>query len=99
MLFLRYSGFIILYLRKDEDMKLSEAPPGKLVKLSLIEAGRGVFLNLSRLGIFQGDLLRVLESAPFRGPVLIEHIPTGAKIAIGRGMARRIIVEPVDETP
>jgi Fe2+ transport system protein FeoA len=98
MLFLRYGGIIILYLRKGEDMKLSEVPAGKLVKLSLIEGGRGVFLGLSRLGIFQGDLIRVLESAPFRGPILIEHIPTGAKIAIGRGMARRIVVELVDET-
>ncbi|MGB9797069.1 MAG: FeoA domain-containing protein [bacterium] len=39
-----------------------------------------------------------MESAPFMGPILVEHIPSGAKIAIGRGMARKILVEEVNET-
>lgn len=78
-------------------MKLDEVHPGKVVKISQIMGGRGIFLHLSRMGVYIGDKVRVLESAPFGGPILLEHLSSGARIAIGRGMAKRIITEEVNE--
>lgn len=78
-------------------MKLDEVHPGRIVKISQILGGRGIHLNLARLGIYVGDKVKVLESAPFGGPVLLEHLSSGARIAIGQGMARRMLVEEVNE--
>lgn len=78
-------------------MKLDEVHPGKTVRISQILGGMGIHFNLARLGIYEGDKVKVLESAPFGGPILLEHLSTGARIAIGRGIARRIIIEEVDE--
>jgi len=46
---------------------------------------------LSQLGIGIGDVIFIKRNAPFGGPILIEH--NGTEIAIGRGVAERIIVE------
>lgn len=54
-------------------------------------------MNLARLGIYEGDKIKVLETAPFGGPVLVEHLSSGAKVAIGRGMAKKILVEEITD--
>jgi Fe2+ transport system protein FeoA len=59
--------------------------------------GRGFLETLRVLGITEGDELLVLRSAPFHGPVLVEVKRLGTKVALGRGMAQKIEVMPVDE--
>jgi len=59
--------------------------------------GRGFLETLRVLGITEGDELLVLRSAPFHGPVLVEIKRLGTKVALGRGMAQKIEVVPVDE--
>jgi ferrous iron transport protein A len=45
---------------------------------------------LNTLGIHVGDAVRVVERAPFHGPVLVEvH---GTRVALGRGVARKVMV-------
>ncbi|MBC7328043.1 ferrous iron transport protein A [bacterium] len=77
-------------------MTLKDIQPGKIVKITHILGGRGIHFHLSRLGIYKGDKVKVLESAPFGGPILVEHLQSGARIAIGLGMASKIIVEEID---
>ena len=56
-----------------------------------IDGGHGVRAHLNTLGIHVGDIMRVVERAPFRGPVLVEiH---GSRVALGRGVASKVAVE------
>ncbi len=55
-----------------------------------VEGGRGVRSHLQTLGIHVGDRIRVVERAPFRGPVLVEI--NGSRVALGRGVARKVKV-------
>ncbi len=78
-------------------MRLDEVPPGRIIKIRRIVGGWGIHLRLARLGIYEEEKVKILESAPFGGPILLEHLTSGAKIAVGRGMARKIIVEELNE--
>jgi len=56
-----------------------------------LDGGMGVRTHLNTLGIHVGDAVRVVERAPFRGPVLVEvH---GTRVALGRGVAKKVKVE------
>jgi len=78
-------------------------PEGKQIALSRMEAGqsgivvqiqggRGLINRLSALGIRPGQRITKVSSMFMRGPVTIQ-VGT-AQVAIGFGMANRIIVEP-----
>ena len=56
-----------------------------------IQGGRGLINRLSALGIRPGQRVTKVTSAFMRGPVTIQV--GNAQIAIGYGMAKRIIVE------
>ena len=59
-----------------------------------IDAGRKATQRLSGLGITPGVEIMKLRSAPFQGPVEIEI--RGTKLGLGRGLAIKIIVQPVE---
>ena len=60
-------------------------------RVAEIEGGVQVRAHLNTLGIHVGDRIRVVERAPFKGPVLVEiH---GSKVALGRGVAAKVKVE------
>lgn len=62
--------------------------PARVIELA---GGMGVRSHLNTLGIHVGDTIRVVERAPFKGPVLIEvH---GTRVALGRGVARKVKVD------
>lgn len=47
--------------------------------------------KLRQYGLFIGDKVRVLRVGSFSGPLLLEV--NGREIALGRGIASRVIVE------
>ena len=57
-----------------------------------IEGGHGLINRLNSLGIRPGKRITKISSMIMRGPVTIEV--DRAQVAIGFGMARRVIVEP-----
>jgi len=60
-------------------------------KVVSISGGWGIRQRLGCLGIHPGDIITVRKSAIMRGPILISvH---GNQVALGRGVARKIIVE------
>lgn len=77
-------------------MTLAEAEKGVKVRVVRRGIGRGIQAHLDGIGIHVGDELHVLGSAPFQGPVLVEVVRTGVRVALGHGMAERIEVAPVD---
>lgn len=77
-------------------MTLVEAEKGTKVRVVRRGIGRGIQAHLDGIGIHIGDELVVLGSAPFHGPVLVEVVRTGVRVALGHGMAERIEVSPLD---
>lgn len=72
-------------------MTLLDLPVGRVGEVVGIEAGWGMQQNLNALGIVPGRRVRRISMQPMGGPVMIQIIG-GARIAVGRGMARRVLV-------
>jgi len=70
-------------------MVLSGVEPGKEVTLIGIDGGRGIRSRLYSMGLVPGERLRVLNGNN-NGPILIGL--KGCSLAIGRGMARKMMV-------
>jgi ferrous iron transport protein A len=72
---------------------LLEIPANTEVKIVSISGGKNSRRTLGQLGIGIGSLIKLKKNAPFAGPLLIEN--HGSLVAIGRGVASRILVEEV----
>jgi len=69
---------------------LESAPPGTPLQVVAIQGGREVRARLAALGILPGVELRVVNRGPLGGPVLVDV--AGTRVAIGRGLARKVAV-------
>jgi Fe2+ transport system protein FeoA len=83
------------------EKKLSQLKPGETGVIVSIQAltihhrhhrrhGWGFQRRLEDMGLTPGTKIMVVKSAPFHGPIEI-HV-RGSRLAIGRGMAERILV-------
>jgi len=70
-------------------MILTALKSGELARIVAIEGGHGLRQNLLLHGISEENTVRMVSSN--RGPVVLEI--NGSTIAIGRGMAKKIIVQ------
>lgn len=68
---------------------LSDVPAGTTVRLASIAGGREVRMRLASMGLLPGVCLTLVQGAS-RGPCILAV--GGARLAIGRGMARRLKV-------
>ena len=76
-------------------MRLIEAKSGDIVKIVGFEGECDEFkCRLSAMGFMIGDIIKILNKG-FFGPVQIEA--NGAKIALCRGQAQKILVKKVVE--
>jgi ferrous iron transport protein A len=55
------------------------------------KGGKLLAARLLQAGVYPDDRIRVLRAAPLGGPLLVEV--GGREIALGRAVARRILVE------
>jgi len=69
------------------------APPGVDVRLVAIYGGRGIRRRLADLGLTPGTTLRVVQAHSW-GPLIVAF-KDDARLALGRGMAHKIQVEPL----
>ncbi|MFC2106197.1 ferrous iron transport protein A [Candidatus Bipolaricaulota bacterium] len=74
-------------------MVLSQLSLGEFARVTGIEGGHGMRRNLNQLGIHVGDVLSLARRGAFRGPLLV--LVHGMQVALGRGVANRVHVEPV----
>ena len=72
-------------------MNLINVENGKWVRLVNFKGGRGMQRRLSQMGFLPGNQVRIVRSAPFQGPLLLEV--EGREIVLGRGIASHILVE------
>ena len=76
---------------------LVDAPRGRRVRVVRRKGEREFRASLDGLGIHVGDELLVVKNAPFHGPILVELVESGARVAISLGRAEKIEVEPVED--
>jgi Fe2+ transport system protein FeoA len=74
---------------------LLEVPQGQTFKIVEIKGGPGLHRRLMALGFHRGDLISLDGEAIMRGPVLVRNLTTDTRVALGRGIAQKIVVEPV----
>jgi Fe2+ transport system protein FeoA len=66
-------------------------PIRKKAIINSIHGGYGFQRKLHVMGIRPGQAIRVVSAQPFKGPITIEVC--GCQMTLGRGMAKKIIVE------
>jgi Fe2+ transport system protein FeoA len=81
----------------DQTIHLTEAATGVRLKVTGIGGGHGVRQRLFALGLHINDTVELSSQAIFRGPVLIKNLTSGTSVALGRGIAQKILVEILDE--
>jgi DtxR family Mn-dependent transcriptional regulator len=79
--------------RKENLLALSELKNGQSGKIQFIRGGHTVLQRLLDMGLTPGTKITLLKAAPFEGP--IEISVRGSKLAIGRGIASKVFVEPL----
>jgi ferrous iron transport protein A len=70
-------------------LRLLEVDNGKWVIIERVEGGRSLVTSLRQHGLFPGDRIRVLRTAPLGGPLLVEI--NQREVALGRGVAAKVI--------
>ncbi len=73
---------------------LSDLRVGEEAEIVGMKGGRGMQARLRALGVAEGQHVKKLSRVGLGGPVVI--LVNRAQVAIGRGMARRIIVRSND---
>ena len=71
--------------------RLSELKNGEKGHIASIDAGSKASQRLADLGLTTGTEIKVIKSAPFKGPVKIRV--RGTEVAIGRSIAARIFLK------
>ena len=71
---------------------LTTMPPGRSARVVFVRGGRSVVKRLCDLGLTPGTPVSLLRSAPMNGPVEVRL--RGCSLALGRGIAEKIFVEP-----
>lgn len=74
-------------------VSLDRIPPKTTATIHQIKGGHGLIQKLQVMGIRKGQNITMASKQPFRGPVTIKV--QGREITIGRGMARKIMVEVI----
>jgi len=77
---------------QNEQLTLAEARTGQTGTVVEILGGHGLVRRLDALGIRPGKKVTKLSSTLFRGPVILRV--DSAQVAVGFGMARKIMVQP-----
>jgi Fe2+ transport system protein FeoA len=79
-----------------EVISLIQAPPDTPLKIVGILGGHGVRRRLMAMGFHKNDTVELDSQAIFRGPVLIKNLTSDTSVALGRGVAQKIMVEIIE---
>jgi Fe2+ transport system protein FeoA len=78
-------------------ISLIDAPQDKQLKIIEFEGGDKVHRRLIALGFHKNDIIELDSRSIFGGPLLIKDLSTDVSAALGRGIAKKIMVEIIDE--
>lgn len=74
-------------------MSLVELKAGEEAEIIELKGGHGFQSRLRALGLAEGEMIKKLSRVGWGGPVIV--LVNRAQIAIGRGMAHRIMVRSI----
>jgi Fe2+ transport system protein FeoA len=77
---------------------LAEAPRDKPLRIVEFSGGHGVRRRLMALGFHKQDIIELDSRSIFGGPLLVKDLTSETSVALGRGIAQKILVEIVDES-
>ena len=77
---------------KENIVSLLELKKGTIAVIHRLNGGKGISARMAGLGLYEGKRIRVISTAPFSGPLMVEDLSSGARIMIGRGIASRVEV-------
>lgn len=75
----------------NDHLTLAQMRSGQTATVIQVLGGRGLIRRLDALGIRPGKKVTKISAGLFHGPVIVKV--DNAQVAVGFGMARRIIVE------
>jgi len=78
-------------------ISLIQAPYDTPLRIIDIRGGHGVRRRLLALGFHKNDIIELDSRSILRGPVLIKDVTSDTSVALGRGIAQKILVEIVGE--
>lgn len=78
------------------DMTLLDLKEGKQAEITKLDGGRDFAARINSFGLFEGRRIRLVTAAPFKGPLLIEDVDSGARIMAARNLAEKIMVREVE---
>jgi len=79
-------------------INLTQAPYDKQLRIVEIQGGHGVRRQLISLGFHKNHMIELDSRSILRGPVLVKNLTSDTSVALGRGIAQKIMVEVVGET-
>ena len=74
---------------------LSQTSAGQRVRVSQIDAGQSLTARLSAMGLTPGAPVDVITVSG--GPIVLQVL--GSRLALGRGMAKKVLVRVTGKTP
>lgn len=77
--------------KREKEIPLSMLSPGKRARVTAVHGGYGLNRRLAEMGLSVGAEIVLLRFGG--GPVVVDIL--GTRLMLGRGMAHRIIVEPI----
>lgn len=78
-------------------IRLSQAPHGRQLRIVDVQGGEGVRRRLFALGFHKDDLVEVNSQGILRGPLLIHNLTADTSVALGQGIAHKIMVDIVSD--
>jgi Fe2+ transport system protein FeoA len=78
-------------------ISLTDAPANKRLKIINISGGHGIHRKLLSLGFHKNDIIELNSKSILKGPILIKDVSSGMSVALGRGIAQKIMVEIVGD--
>lgn len=82
---------------QEKIISLIDAPLDTPLRLITLLGGEGVRRKLLALGFHKNDMIELDSQSILRGPVLVRNINSDTRVALGRGVARKILVAIIDE--
>ena len=76
-------------------MTLLEAPHGAPLRIVDLAGGEGVRRRLMAVGFRRGVIVELDGRAILRGPLLVRNCTSDTTVALGRGVAQKVLVEAV----
>jgi Fe2+ transport system protein FeoA len=78
-------------------INLIDAPPDTPLRVVAFHGGHGVRRRLLALGFHKDDVIELDSRSILGGPVLVRDLTSDTSVALGRGVARKIVVEIIDQ--